>query len=154
MVTQQGAEQIMRNVAKRMMFGEAAQALLSWKYKVLEHLNQLRGEAIMRRVGGRWRNREVSDAFRSWNEKWFADKCQGRAESIMRRVGGRWRNREMAMARDEMKRNFKKGIIEMWKNRSDKLQANTPPIPLQHSDAERCGIAGGVAEVAGAEEPS
>ena len=97
----------MRNVAKRMLYGEVAQALIRWQMKWREHANAERGKAIMRRVGGRWRNREASDAVREWHAKQVEAKQRGRGEAIMRRVGGRWLHKELAMNFSEWVRNYK-----------------------------------------------
>lgn len=107
---QSGAEQIMRNVAKRMLYGEVAQALIRWQLKFKEHQSAERGKAIMRRVGGRWRNREASDAIKEWCGKQLNAKQHDRGEAIMRRVGGRWKNQEVATNFGEWVRNYKRNL--------------------------------------------
>ena len=126
MTTQQGAESIMRNVAKRILYGEAAQALISWQCKWIEARNRAKGERIMQRVGVRWKNsienREISEAFLGWHYSLMCDKNQSRAEAIMRRVGGRFRNKELAMHYAEWVRNAKAGVLDMWRQRTAKLE--------------------------------
>ena len=122
MVTQAGAENIMRNVAKRILYGEVAQGIVAWRYNVMVDKNQERGEAIMRRVGGRWRNQELAEGFFGWCANKREEENQGRAEAILRRAGGRMRNKELFMSWDAWYRNYKDGIMDMWRSRWKSLQ--------------------------------
>ena len=45
LVTQTGAENIMKNVAKRILNQEAARGLLAWKLKWMESANREKGES-------------------------------------------------------------------------------------------------------------
>ena len=116
----------MRNVAKRLLMGDAAQCLLAWKYKWLEDKNQARGEAIMRRVGLRMGGdenlRDMADRFSVWKYAFLEDKNQARGEAIMRRVGGRMRNKEIALNFDAWRTNTKAGILDMWEQRVVNLE--------------------------------
>ena len=110
---QHGAENIMRNVAKRLLHGEAAQSVIAWRMKVVEYRNNERGQCILRRVGGRWRNDEVSMAFCMWHAKQVEDRNRERGEAIMKRVGGRWRHRELAARWDAWHQNYKEDTLAM-----------------------------------------
>ena len=103
----------MRSVARRLLYGEAAQGLAEWKMRVLEARNSERAECIMKRVGARWGKQEVVLAVERWHGKQVEEKKQQRGEGILRRVGGRWRHKEMAMRWDVWHKKFKSGTIEM-----------------------------------------
>jgi len=128
MVTQGGAEQIMRNVAKRMLYGEVAQALIRWQMKWREHANAERGKAIMRRVGGRWRNREASDAIKEWitnlkDSKVFAiEKHSARA---MGRILRRWTTHAKHMVFKNWKHRQSKEKMDAMREMAESIKADT-----------------------------
>ena len=113
LLMQGGAESIMRNVAKRMLMGEAAQAVICWRSKQLEAKAQARAERIMRRVGGRWRQQDAVEALERWHERAMIAKMQSQGESILKRVGGRLQKKEVAMNFGEWRRNTRAGILDM-----------------------------------------
>merc|ERR1711871_633007 len=136
LVTQSGAEQIMKNVAKRMLNRDLARMLIAWS---CNWRDDARARWIMKGVGGRWMNREASDAVRSWHEKYFEEKSQARAEAIMRRVGGRMRNKEMALNYAEWARNAKNDRESLWKNRVAKLQAELDELQVKFTLVTQSG---------------
>ena len=100
----------MRNVAKRLLMGDTAQCVISWKMKVVEMNNEARGKAIMKRVGKRMMNKELSIAFCNWHDNQVEEKNKGRGEQIMRRVGARMMNKELVLAFEQMVHHFKDDI--------------------------------------------
>ena len=114
---QQGAEGIMRNVAKRLFMGEVGQCLMSWKWRHVEAKNQMQAERIMKRVGGRWRQREVVEAVGRWRESQLVAKMQEQGEMILKRVGGRLRQKDVAMALGEWQRNCRSNTQETVSDR-------------------------------------
>ena len=132
---QAGAEQIMKNVAKRMMNGGLASVIISWRTNChaekTEAVAQERAERIMKRVGGRWKSREMSDAVQDWHGKQLEEKAAQRAEMVMKRVGARLRNKELALNWAEWARNFRSDRSTMWENRVAKLQAALDELQLQ-----------------------
>ncbi len=125
----------MRNVAKRMKYGELAAGIIIWHENQVNEKRALeakeRGQRMMKRVGGRWANREMSDAFREWCDKWTEDKNRTRAEAIMRRVGGRWRNKDLALNWTEWVRNWKDDTSHAWLAQRDRLQLEIDALKLK-----------------------
>ena len=114
---QAGAENVMRNVAKRMLMGDVARCVISWKMKVLEMLNQKRGEGIMKRVGLRMLNKDLSISFCNWRDNQLELKNRLRGEQIMRRVGARMMKKELTQNWDAWVKNYKENMLEMVSRR-------------------------------------
>ena len=119
-VVQQGAENIMRNVAKRILMGEVFQLVLSWKLKYAEAMRQEKAERMLKRVGARLRQRDAVEALVVWHDSAMTAKMQAealrmqeRGESILKRVGGRLRMGEAASNVAEWRRNTRLGVLEM-----------------------------------------
>ena len=127
-IPQTGAEQIMKNVAKRMLNNGMAAVLIAWN---VNWKNHVRLNRIMKRVGGRWRNLDLSNAFTTFRDNYGEDKAQRHAQMIMRRVGARMRNKEMAINFAEFVRNAKNDRENMWRNRCAKMQAEIDAMQLQ-----------------------
>jgi len=141
LVTRSGAENIMRNVAKRMIMGEVAKYIIGWKHKVTCDNNQAKGEAIMRRVGGRLKNREISDAFQDWSMNMTEEVNQARGEAIMKRVGGRMRNKELALQWDCWFKNYKGGILDMWRSKFSKTEEKLVQVrQMNKKKNTECGL--------------
>ena len=139
MVTQTGAENIMRNVAKRMLMKEVSVGLLSWKYKWAEDANQVKGEAIMRRVGLRILNKELSVCYLGWKYKYLEDANQERGEQILRRVGARLMKAELSQGYVEWVRNKENGIKDMWRRRAENYQIEINSLQLKFSLTTQSG---------------
>ena len=114
----------MRNVAKRLLLGDALQCVMNWKGKNQEAMNQARGERIFKKVGARFRQADAVEAVGRWRERQVAEKLdeearllqekmQAKGESILGRVGGRFRQMEVASNFGEWRRNCRDGALEM-----------------------------------------
>ena len=108
-----GAEKIMRNVAKRLLMGDTARLVISWKMKIVEIKNRERGEGIMRRVGMRMLNKDLASGYVRWQLGWMEDKNKARGEMIMRRVGARMTKKELTTNWDAWVQNYKENMLEM-----------------------------------------
>jgi len=124
-------EQIMRNVAKRILFQDKASAVISWARSSREFKAQLRGERILKKIGAKFKNQDLFDMVNSWQERWREDGALKRGEQIMRRVGTRFLKKELSLLYGEWVHNYRGDLREILTNRTNKLQMEIDSLHLR-----------------------
>ena len=107
----------MRNVAQRLLNGEVAQMLISWKMKIVKEKNHERGQAIMKRVTMRMINKEQAIAYKNWHDNQVEWDSKKRGKAIMKRVGMRMTKKELSISYF----NWYDNLVEVKKKRRGEM---------------------------------